>query len=122
MQFFHWVSSEWNLFNRNIRLFFLTNLLYQIGTGMFSVLYNLYIQTLGYPDTMNGTIVSVQSLATALIFIPIGLLGDRTSHKLLLMIGALFTGLSFMGRAFASGESALIVLSVSAGLLPPSFK
>lgn len=99
---------------------FLANLLYQIGTGMFSVLYNLYVQTLGYPDTMNGTLVSVQSFATALIFIPIGLLGDRTSHKLLLMTGALFTGLSFMGRSLASGESALIVLSAAAGLLRPS--
>ncbi|GAB6988292.1 MFS transporter [Paenibacillus pini] len=116
------LSSEWKLFNRNIRLFFLTNLLYQIGTGMFMVLYNLYIQALGYQDTMNGTIVSVQSLATALIFIPIGLLGDRTSHQKILMIGALFTGLSFMGRAFVTGESGLILLSISAGIFAAFFQ
>ncbi|OZB97944.1 MFS transporter [Paenibacillus sp. XY044] len=122
MRLLHQVSSEWNRFNRNIRLFFLANLLYQIGTGMFSVLYNLYVQALGYPDTMNGTLVSVQSFATALIFIPIGLLGDRTSHKLLLMTGALFTGLSFMGRSLASGESALILLSAAAGLFAAFFQ
>ncbi|WP_397344435.1 MFS transporter [Paenibacillus sp. Y412MC10] len=122
MRLLHQVSSEWNRLNRNIRLFFLANLLYQIGTGMFSVLYNLYVQTLDYPDTMNGTLVSVQSFATALIFIPIGLLGDRTSHKLLLMTGALFTGLSFMGRSLASGESALIVLSAAAGLFAAFFQ
>lgn len=102
--------------------FFLANLLYQIGTGMFSVLYNLYIQALGYEDTMNGTIVSVQSLATALVFIPIGLIADRASHKLLLSLGAMLTGLSFMGRAFASGESGLVLLAVAAGLFAAFFQ
>ncbi|MEC0240318.1 MFS transporter [Paenibacillus dokdonensis] len=122
MHVLHAVTSGWKQLGRNIRLFFLANLLYQIGTGMFSVLYNLYIQSLGYQDTMNGTIVSVQSLATALIFIPIGLIADRVSHRLLLLFGALLTGLSFMGRAFASGESGLIILSIAAGLFAAFFQ
>ena len=66
---------------------FLANVLYQIGTGMFSVLYNLYIQGLGYNDSMNGTVVSIQSLATALMFIPIGLIGDRGDRKRILVLG-----------------------------------
>ncbi|WP_136604883.1 MFS transporter [Paenibacillus dokdonensis] len=122
MHVLHAVTSGWKQLGRNIRLFFLANLLYQIGTGMFSVLYNLYIQSLGYQDTMNGTIVSVQSLATALIFIPIGLIADRVSHRLLLLFGALLAGLSFMGRAFVSGESGLIILSIAAGLFAAFFQ
>ncbi|WP_018754569.1 MFS transporter [Paenibacillus terrigena] len=122
MQLIQNVTTTWNAWNRNIRLFFIANILFQIGTGMFSVLYNLYIQALGYQDDMNGTIVSVQSLATALIFIPIGLISDRTSRKSLLIIGALFTGISFMGRAFASGESALMIYAVSAGLFMAFFQ
>lgn len=122
MHVLHAVTSGWKQLGRNIRLFFLANVLYQIGTGMFSVLYNLYIQALGYEDTMNGTIVSVQSLATALVFIPIGLIADRASHKLLLSLGAMLTGLSFMGRAFASGESGLVLLAVAAGLFAAFFQ
>ncbi|MEC0370571.1 MFS transporter [Paenibacillus chibensis] len=122
MHVLHALTSGWKHLGRNIKLFFLANLLYQIGTGMFSVLYNLYIQALGYSDTMNGTIVSVQSLATALIFIPIGLIADRVSHRFLLMLGALLTGVTFMGRAFAGAESGLIVLAVAAGLFAAFFQ
>ena len=122
MRLIQHVTTTWTEWNRNIRLFFIANILFQIGTGMFSVLYNLYIQALGYQDDMNGTIVSVQSLATALIFIPIGLISDRTSRKTLLIIGALFTGISFMGRAFASGESALMIYAVFAGLFMAFFQ
>ncbi len=52
-----WISKmldEPRKWSRNIRLFFIANLLYQMGTGMFSVLYNLYIQELGFGDDMNG--------------------------------------------------------------------
>ncbi|BFH63610.1 MFS transporter [Paenibacillus azoreducens] len=122
MHVLHAAAAGWRQLGRNIRLFFLANVLYQIGTGMFSVLYNLYIQALGYQDTMNGTIVSVQSLATALVFIPIGLIADRVSHKLLLSLGAMLTGLSFMGRAFAGDESGLVLLAVAAGLFAAFFQ
>ena len=77
MGFIQQSAKEMRSWPRNIKLFFLANVLYQFGTGMFSVLYNLYIQGLGYNDSMNGTVVSIQSLATALMFIPIGLIGDR---------------------------------------------
>lgn len=105
--------SHWN---RNIQLFFLSNILYQFGSGLFSVLYNLYIKSLGYGQEMNGNIVSMQSLATALLFIPIGLLGDRIHRKPILVIGALFTGALFMGRSFAEGESSLLILAIGTGL------
>ncbi|GJM83774.1 hypothetical protein HMSSN139_62700 [Paenibacillus sp. HMSSN-139] len=75
------LTREIQGWSRNIKLFFLANILYQIGTGMFGVLYNLYIQGLGYDDAMNGRVVSIQSFATALMFVPIGILGDRTSRK-----------------------------------------
>lgn len=108
--------------SRNIRLFFLANIFYQIGTGLFSLLYNLYIQGLGYGDTMNGRVVSIQSLATALMFVPIGLIGDRASCKLLLIVGSLFSGLLFLGRSFMGSESCLVALSVLVGLFASIFQ
>jgi MFS family permease len=97
-------------------------MLFQIGGGMFSVLYNLYIQGLGYGDAMNGRVVGIQSLATALMFIPVGLLGDRTSRKRLLIIGALFSGLAFVGRAFFASEFSLLSLAVCSGLFAAIFQ
>ncbi|WP_458118866.1 MFS transporter [Paenibacillus sp. Z6-24] len=107
---------------RNVRLFFWANLLYQIGNGMFGVLYNLYIQGLGYPDAMNGRIISIQSLATAILFIPVGLLGDRFSRKKLLALGALFSGIFFVGRSFAMQNDTLLLLAVCSGVFAAIFQ
>ncbi|WP_425501842.1 MFS transporter [Saccharibacillus deserti] len=107
---------------RNVKLFFAANLLYQIGGGMFSVLYNLYIQGIGYGDAMNGRVVSIQSLATACIFIPIGLFGDRLSRKMLLVVGALLSGVFFALRALAEAEPLLLVLAVCSGIFAAFFQ
>lgn len=89
---------------------------------MFSVLYNLYIQGLGYPDAMNGRIISIQSLATAILFIPVGLLGDRFSRKKLLTLGALLSGIFFIGRSFAMQTDALLILAVCSGIFAAIFQ
>lgn len=122
MRYIHQIREGWNNLSLNIKLFFLANVLFQIGGGMFSVLYNLYIQGLGYGDAMNGKVVSIQSLATALMFIPVGLLGDRSSRKRLLMIGAMFSGLAFVGRSFLDSEFSLLSLAVLSGLFASIFQ
>ncbi|OAB45775.1 MFS transporter [Paenibacillus antarcticus] len=122
MRHLHQVKKGWNDLSLNIKLFFLANVLFQIGGGMFSVLYNLYIQGLGYEDAMTGKVVSIQSLATALMFIPVGLLGDRTSRKKLLIIGAMFSGLAFIGRSLFDSEFSLLSLAVFSGLFASIFQ
>lgn len=122
MRYLHQVKKGWNNLSINIKLFFLANVLFQIGGGMFSVLYNLYIQGLGYEDAMNGRVVGIQSLATALMFIPVGLLGDRTSRKRLLIIGAMFSGIAFIGRSFLISEFSLLSLAVFSGLFASIFQ
>ncbi len=122
MRYLHQVKKGWNNLSLNIKLFFLANVLFQIGGGMFSVLYNLYIQGLGYGDAMTGKVVSIQSLATALMFIPVGLLGDRSSRKRLLIIGAMFSGLAFISRSFLDSEFSLLSLAVFSGLFASIFQ
>ncbi|NMM52456.1 MFS transporter [Paenibacillus aquistagni] len=116
MHLWHRFQAELQDWHPNIRLFFISNLLYQFGSGMFTVLYNLYIQALGYSQEMNGTIVSIQSLATALMFIPIGLMGDRFSRKHILIAGAMLTGIFFTGRSFVTTEGSLQLFAIGSGL------
>ncbi|PAK50503.1 MFS transporter [Paenibacillus sp. 7541] len=122
MKLLHQSAKDLKQWPRNIKLFFLANVLYQIGTGMFSVLYNLYIQNLGYDDSMNGTVVSVQSLATALMFIPIGFMGDRTSRKNILVLGALLSGAGLIVRSFLESEWSLLGLAIYTGLFSSFFQ
>ncbi|CAM3765347.1 MFS transporter [Cohnella lubricantis] len=122
MRFAAATLADWRGWPRNVRLFFLANLLYQFGTGLFSVLYNLYVQKLGYADSTIGSVVSVQSLATALCFLPIGLLGDRMSRRRLLVIGTLGSGILLIGRSLIEAESSLLALAVVTGLFATVFQ
>lgn len=122
MKWLQSATAEWKGWSRNIRLFFLSNMLYQFGTGLFSVLYNLYIHELGYPDAMSGTVVSMQSLATAICFIPIGLFGDRGSRKGLLVIGALCSGIVLAGRSLFESEGSLVTMAVLTGIFATVFQ
>ncbi|GAB6931321.1 MFS transporter [Paenibacillus sp. JCM 10914] len=122
MGFAHQLAKDYRDWPRNIKLFFLANVLYQIGTGMFMILYNLYIQSLGYDASMNGTVVSIQSLATALMFIPIGFIGDRGNRKRILILGALLSGAGLIVRAFLESEFSLLGLAVYTGLFASFFQ
>jgi len=121
MRYLQNIAHDFKHWHRNVRLFFMANLFFQFGSGIFSVLYNLYIQSLGYSESMNGTIVSMQSLATALTFIPIGFLGDRMSRKNILIVGALFSAVACIWRAYATTEVGLELLAVLAGLVASVF-
>ncbi|WP_442602195.1 MFS transporter [Paenibacillus sp. KN14-4R] len=122
MHFFQQVINEFKKWDRGVQLFFAANLLYQLGSGMFSTLYNLYVESLGHSEHVTGSIISLQSLASALVFIPIGFLGDRKSRKMILILGALFSGASLIARSFAESEQNLLWLAFFSGLFVAVFQ
>lgn len=102
-------------FNRNIRLFLMANLLSQVGMGVFMVMYNLYIQALGYPESVNGQVIAMTSLATAIALIPAGLLSDRYGRKKILLIGGLVMASSLLIRAFVETPAWMIGMAFITG-------
>lgn len=103
-------------FNKNIKLFILANVLIQIGMGVFMVMYNLYIKELGMPETVNGQVISMSALASAIILIPAGFLSDRFGRKWLIIGGAILTASTLFYRSFAVVETPLIYAAFFTGL------
>lgn len=95
-------------FNRNIRMFMLANVLIQIGMGVFSVMYNLYIKELGFPETLNGKIIAMTSLASAIMLVPAGFLSDRFGRKKIIMIGAVVAAGTLFYRSLMVSEQSLV--------------
>ncbi|MFC5471395.1 MFS transporter [Cohnella suwonensis] len=122
MRWFRQARTDVQGWSRGVRMFFLANVLYQIGNGMFTVLYNLYVDSLGFGQNTIGSIVSVQSLAAALMIIPIGLLGDRSSRKTILVAGMLLTGFAYVGSSFAETGLALRGFAIMSGLFTAFFQ
>lgn len=116
MAYFKEMQQHWQGFNHNVRLFLLSNVMFQIGFGMLMVIYNLYVKALGYDETVNGQIVSVMSLATALCIIPAGLISDRVGRKKVLIYGGLAAAFVAFGRAIVEDHTGLLMLALAGGL------
>lgn len=104
------------LFNRNIKMFMLANVLIQVGMGVFLVMYNLYIKELGFPETLNGKIISMTSLASAIMLIPAGYLSDRLGRKGIIITGAIFAAGTLFYRSLVTGEQSLVYAAFFTGL------
>ncbi|ALC88029.1 multidrug transporter [Bacillus sp. FJAT-22090] len=103
-------------FNRNIRLFMMANILIQVGMGVFSVMYNLYLKELGFPETVNGKVITMTSLASAIMLIPAGFLSDRFGRKWMIIVGSMMTVLTLFYRSVMVEEQSLIYAAFLTGL------
>lgn len=112
--------SEWgrkfSSFNRNIRLFIIGNALIQIGMGVFMVMYNLYIRELGMPETVNGRVISMTAMASAIMLVPAGFLSDKFGRKWMIVGGAVLTVTTLFYRGIAVSETPIIVAAFLTGL------
>lgn len=116
MPFLQEWSTQIKSYNKNIKLALAANLFAQVGLGIFMVIYNFYVRELGYGDQVNGQVISMTSLATALILVPAGLLSDRFGRKKTMFIGALLTGVVLLSRGIFEGEGLLVALGFATGL------
>lgn len=103
-------------FNKNVRLFMLANVLIQIGMGVFMVMYNLYIKELGMPETINGKVISMTAMASAIMLVPAGFLGDKFGRKWMIIGGAIFGGMTLFYRGIAVAETPIIYAAFLTGL------
>jgi MFS family permease len=116
MALYHEWASQIKTYNRNIKLTFLANILTQVGLGIFMVIYNFYIRELGFNELVNGKLISMTSLATALILIPAGILSDKAGRKKLMVYGAIATGFILFTRSIVETQSLLILFAFGTGL------
>lgn len=109
-------SSQIKSYNQNIRLTILANVFVQIGLGVFMVIYNFYVRELGYDEQVNGQVISMTSLATALILVPAGIFSDRFGRKKMMLFGVVLSGLILLMRGSFEGQSLLVSLAFVTGL------
>lgn len=116
MPFFQEWSSQIKSYNHNIKLAILANVFAQIGFGIFMVIYNFYIRELGYGEQVNGQVISLTSLATALILVPAGMISDRLGRKKVMLVGSILTGMVLVLRGVFEAQSLLLMLAFVTGL------
>ncbi|MDD9265872.1 MFS transporter [Paenibacillus sp. GCM10023248] len=112
----HEWKSQFQGYSRNIMLFFWFNFVWNLGLGMFGLVYNLYVKSLGYGQTTVGSIVGMTSLAAALILIPAGIMNDRFGPKRVITTGLVLTIAALTARSLIEAQGGMLVSSFFGGM------
>ncbi len=90
-------------------------LLASVGMGMFRIIFNLYLQELGYAEGVAGEILSARSLGMALFALPAGLLSDLLGRRRMMIGGVFLAAAALVGRAVFVTPGAMWLFALLGG-------
>lgn len=102
-------------FGRDIRLFLAYTFLANIGFGVFTLIFNLYVYALDFREDAIGVFNSVQTFSMAATAVMLGFLINRLGLWRVIFVGVIVYGLSAIGLALSTWAPAIIVLSAFFG-------
>lgn len=102
-------------FSPPARAYLTSELLAWTGSGIFQVLFNLYLVEGGFREAFVGTAVSTLGLSLALCALPSGILADRWGRRNCLMLGAALDGAGLIARALFLDPGVILGASFLAG-------
>ena len=109
-------ARQFGRFQRNARLYLVSNALGGVTTGIVLVLYNLYLVSLGYRADFIGVLLLVGTLGAGLAIFPAGWCIDRFSGKAILIWSSLLIGVAGIGLFLFRQPIPLLVSSFVAGI------
>jgi len=84
-------------FSRNATLYLLSTILSSSAFGVFRLLFNFYVLSLGYDQALVGNLVAASSMTALVAAIPMGYLADLLGRKLSLIGGGLVMVVAICG-------------------------
>ncbi len=109
--------SKMKLFTHNARMVLLYSGLTGLVFGVFRLLFNFYVLSLGgYDEAFLGILTSVSSFASLAIALPAVYIVRAFSQKGIMIVTGLISGFVFLGMVLTPYRWPLIILNVIAGL------
>ena len=104
------------MFRRNARLYLLYVVITGAAIGVFRLLLNFYVLSLGYDEALLGKLVTVNSLAALLVALPAGYLADRLGRKTSLISAGALTSLSVLFMVLAPRTEVFYATNIMSGI------
>lgn len=116
-RFLHYAHG-FRLLSRNAKLYLLATVLQGLGSGIWGVLFYLYLNLpeVGFEMNFIGVVFMASGMATGLIALPAGLLYERIGPKKALLIGLSANSFN-IAQILVLQPSALLVASLASGLI-----
>ncbi len=104
-------------FQRNARLYLISNALSGISLGIILLLYNLYLDALGYRADFIGAVQFAATVGAALAIFPAGICVDRLGGKNVLIWSSLLLGILGAGQFLFRQALLLLATAFLAGVV-----
>jgi len=103
-------------FRPNARLYLLNVILAGAAMGIFRLLFNFYVISLGYDEAFLGNLVATSSLTSLVVALPMGYLADRLGRKISLLLGGLGVAVAILAMVLWPSGTTFILMNVVIGM------
>jgi MFS family permease len=103
-------------FKPNARLYLLYVVLVGAAMGVYRLLFNFYVLSLGYDEALLGRLVTTSSLTALLAALPMGYLADRLGRKLSLIGSGLASTLAILAMWAWPGATVFYITNIMFGI------
>ncbi len=109
-------ASRLKAFRPNARLYLLNVIITGAAMGIFRLLFNFYVLSLGYDEALLGRLITVNNLTALLVALPVGYLADLLGRKRSLLLSGLGVVLSIIGMVIWPGAAMFYAMNVLSGI------
>ncbi len=103
-------------FSRNARLFLAYSLSQGLGTGIWMIMFNLYLLSVGFDIKFVGLLVAIDMLFHGLFAFPAGLIGDKFGRRRTFFLATTLNIVARVATLFTLNPIALIILTGFRGM------
>ncbi len=109
-------AGKIRLFQPNARLYLLNLIIGGVAYGIFRLLFNFYVLSLGYDEALLGQLLTTSSLVSLLSALPAGYVSDRLGRKQALFLSSLITMAAVVGMVTWRSVAGFYAMNVVMGL------
>ena len=103
-------------FKPNAWKYLISILIYGMGYGVYNILLNFYLRSLGYDETFMGLVATTASMTVLIAALPMGYLADILGRKRSLVISSLLIGPSIVLMVAFPSSAMMIAMNVILGI------
>ncbi len=103
-------------FSRNARLYLFYVVIVGAAMGVFRLLFNFYVLSLGYNEAILGSLITISSLTALLAALPMGYLADLIGRKNSMLLSGTLMSASIAVIVFWPSQGVLYAMNVVSGL------
>jgi len=109
-------ASRVATFTPNARLYLLNVMILGTVMGVFRLLFNFYVLSLGFDEAMLGNLITTSSLVALVAALPMGYLSDVIGRKASLILSGAFLSASILVMAIWRAEGVFYAMNIVSGI------